>query len=429
MSAVENTVNTDYRELRNLLHSQLLEEIDLESLRRLNDDTARKRVSEAVRVLLKRDRRPLTHNECERMVKDILDELFGLGPLEPLLADSTISDILVNGAETIYVERLGKLQRTDVRFDDNAHLARIIDRIVTRVGRRIDESSPMVDARLPDGSRVNAVLPPLSLDGPLLSIRRFSKIPLQGEDLVENDTLTLPMLQFLRAVVKGKVNVLISGGTGTGKTTLLNVLSATIPEQERIITIEDAAELQLIQEHVVRLETRPANLEGRGEVRQRELVINALRMRPDRIVIGEVRGEEAIDMLQAMNTGHEGSLTTIHANSARDALSRLETMASMANLNLPEKAIRQQIASAINVIIQLNRLPDGSRKIISISEVNGMEGQVITMQELFTFERQGYDQQNKVNGRFRATGIAPKIGEKLLAAGIPLALDMFRNRY
>jgi pilus assembly protein CpaF len=429
MSAVENTVNTDYRELRNLLHSQLLEEIDLESLRRLNDETARKRVGEAVRVLLKRDRRPLTHNECERMVKDILDELFGLGPLEPLLSDSTISDILVNGAETIYVERLGKLQRTDIRFDDNAHLARIIDRIVTRVGRRIDESSPMVDARLPDGSRVNAVLPPLSLDGPILSIRRFSKIPLQGEDLVENDTLTMPMLQFLRAVVKGKVNVLISGGTGTGKTTLLNVLSAAIPEQERIITIEDAAELQLIQEHVVRLETRPANIEGRGEVRQRELVINALRMRPDRIVIGEVRGEEAIDMLQAMNTGHEGSLTTIHANSPRDALSRLETMASMANLNLPEKAIRQQIASAINVIIQLNRLPDGSRKIISISEVNGMEGQVITMQELFTFERQGYDQQNKVNGRFRPTGIAPKIGEKLLSAGIPLPLDMFRNRY
>jgi pilus assembly protein CpaF len=286
----------------------------------------------------------------------------------------------------------------------------------------------MVDARLPDGSRVNAVLPPLSLDGPLLSIRRFGRIPLQGEDLVENGTLTPPMLQFLRAVVKGKINVLISGGTGTGKTTLLNVLSAAIPENERIITIEDAAELQLHQDHVVRLETRPANLEGKGEVRQRELVINALRMRPDRIVIGEVRGEEAIDMLQAMNTGHEGSLTTIHANSARDALSRLETMASMANLNLPERAVRQQIASAINVIIQLNRLPDGSRKIVSICEIAGMEGQVITMQELFVFERQGYDSQLRVNGRFRATGIAPKIGEKLLAAGLPLPLEIFRNR-
>jgi pilus assembly protein CpaF len=367
-------------------------------------------------------------SEREDMVKDILDELFGLGPLEPLLADNTISDILVNGANNVYVERYGKLERTGIRFDDNAHLSRIIDRIVTRVGRRIDESSPMVDARLQDGSRVNAIIPPLSLQGPVLSIRRFGKIPLAGEDLVRNKTLTEPMLLLLRQVVKGKLNVLVSGGTGAGKTTLLNVLSAAIPEDERIITIEDAAELQLNQDHVVRLETRPPNLEGKGAIKQRQLVINALRMRPDRIIVGEVRGEEAIDMLQAMNTGHEGSLTTIHANTPRDALSRLETMVSMANLNLPEKAARQQIASAINVIVQVSRLPDGSRKIMSVSEVTGMEASVVTIQELFVFERQGYDEKNKVKGRFRPTGIAPKFGEKLLGAGIQLHLDMFINQ-
>jgi pilus assembly protein CpaF len=427
MSSSENIFNVEYRELRNVLHGRLLEDIDLESLRLLSDEIARQRVTEEIRNLLKRERSPLTLSEREDMVKDILDELFGLGPLEPLLADNTISDILVNGADAVYVERYGKLERTLIRFDDNAHLSRIIDRIVTRVGRRIDESSPMVDARLQDGSRVNAIIPPLSLQGPVLSIRRFGKIPLTGEDLVGNKTLTAPMLSLLRQVVKGKLNVLVSGGTGAGKTTLLNVLSAAIPEDERIITIEDAAELQLKQEHVVRLETRPPNLEGKGAIKQRQLVINALRMRPDRIIVGEVRGEEAIDMLQAMNTGHEGSLTTIHANTPRDAVSRLETMVSMANLNLPEKAARQQIASAINVIVQVSRLPDGSRKIMSISEITGMEASAVSIQELFVFERQGYDEKNKVKGRFRPTGIAPKFGERLLGAGIQLHLDMFIN--
>jgi pilus assembly protein CpaF len=427
MSSSENMFSVEYRELRNVLHTRLLEDIDLESLRLLSDEIARQRVTDEIRNLLKRERSPLTLSEREDMVKDILGELFGLGPLEPLLADSTVSDILVNGANAVYVERYGKLERTTVRFDDNAHLSRIIDRIVTRVGRRIDESSPMVDARLPDGSRVNAIIPPLSLQGPVLSIRRFGKIPLTGADLVSNKTLTEPMLALLKQVVKGKLNVLVSGGTGAGKTTLLNILSAAIPDDERIITIEDAAELQLSQEHVVRLETRPPNLEGKGAIKQRQLVINALRMRPDRIIVGEVRGEEAIDMLQAMNTGHEGSLTTIHANTPRDAVSRLETMVSMANLNLPEKAARQQIASAINVIVQVSRLPDGSRKIMSVSEITGMESSAISIQELFVFERQGYDEKNRVKGRFRPTGIAPKFGERLLGAGIQLHLDMFVN--
>jgi len=325
----------------------------------------------------------------------------------------------------VYIERRGVLERTDVKFNDDQHLMRIIERIVSRVGRRVDESSPMVDARLPDGSRVNAIIPPLALDGPMLSIRRFGRDPLKADDLLENKSLTKPMLDLLAAVVKGKLNVLISGGTGAGKTTLLNVVSAFIPETERIVTIEDAAELQLKQDHVVRLETRPPNIEGKGAIRQRQLVINSLRMRPDRIIVGEVRGEEALDMLQAMNTGHEGSLTTVHANSPRDALSRIETMVAMANLNLPDKAIRQQIASAMNVVVQVSRLTDGTRKITSISEITGMEGPVVTMQDLFVYERKGYDANNKVKGVFRPTGIRPKFSERLLGFGIRLPQDMF----
>jgi len=354
-----------------------------------------------------------------------LDEVFGLGPLEPLIADPTISDILVNTSKVVYIERRGVLERTDIKFNDDAHLMRIIERIVSRVGRRIDESSPMVDARLQDGSRVNAIIPPLALDGPMLSIRRFGRDPLTAEDLLNNKSLTKPMLDLLAAVVKGKLNVLISGGTGAGKTTLLNVVSAFIPESERIVTIEDAAELQLKQQHVVRLETRPPNIEGKGAIRQRQLMINSLRMRPDRIIVGEVRGEEALDMLQAMNTGHEGSLTTVHANSPRDALSRIETMVAMANLNLPDKAIRQQISSAMNVVVQVTRLTDGARKITSISEITGMEGEIVTMQELFVYERKGYDANNKVRGVFKPTGIRPKFSERLFGFGIRLPQDMF----
>jgi len=402
--------------------------MDLETVDKLEDRVKRERVGQHVREMLDREKTPLTLGERDQLVREIIDELFGLGPLEPFLDDPTISDILVNGARNVYVERRGLLQRTDIEFNDNAHLMRIIDRIVSNVGRRIDESSPMVDARLRDGSRVNAIIPPLSLDGPILSIRRFGRNPLTAENLIGNRSLTPSMLFLLKAVVEGKLNVLISGGTGAGKTTLLNVLSAYIPSSERIITIEDAAELQLKQTHVVRLETRPPNIEGKGAVRQRQLVINALRMRPDRIIVGEVRGEEAIDMLQAMNTGHEGSLTTIHANTPRDALSRLETMVSMANLNLPEKAARQQIASAMNVIVQVNRMSDGTRKITSISEVTGMEGPVVTMQELFVFERRGIDEKMQVRGIFKTTGIRPKFTERLYAAGVALPSDLFESR-
>jgi pilus assembly protein CpaF len=362
------------------------------------------------------------------LIREILDELFGLGPLEPLLADPTVSDILVNGSQNVYVERRGLLERTSVTFDDDAHLMRIIDRIVSRIGRRVDESSPMADARLMDGSRVNVIIPPLSLDGPIVSIRRFGTDPLTADNLVENDSMTPEMLQLLNGAVEGKLNILISGGTGSGKTTLLNVLSAFIPERERITTIEDAAELQLKQAHVVRLETRPPNIEGKGAILQRQLVVNALRMRPDRIIVGEVRGEEALDMLQAMNTGHEGSLTTIHANTPRDALSRLETMVSMANVSLPDKAIRQQIASAFELVVQASRLPDGTRKVTKISEITGMEGATVTMQDLFLYERQGYDEDMKVRGHFRPSGIRPKFTEKLLAAGIVLPPEMFEQR-
>ncbi len=415
----------EYIDLKASLHSKVINEIDLESLNRLPEDTAREQLRKVILDVLQRERTPLTMTEREQIVAEILDEVFGLGPLQPLLADPTISDILVNGAYNVYLERRGKLERTNVRFNDSDHLMRIIDRIVSRVGRRVDEASPMVDARLRDGSRVNVIIPPLSLDGPMLSIRRFGTDPLSANDLLDNGTLTPEMLELLKASVQGKLNLVISGGTGAGKTTLLNVLSGYIPGDERILTIEDAAELQLKQEHVVRLETRPPNIEGKGAIKQRQLVINALRMRPDRIVVGEVRGEEAVDMLQAMNTGHEGSLTTVHANTPRDALSRIETMVSMANLNLPDKAARQQLASAIHVIVQITRLTDGSRKVTTISEITGMEGPMITMQELFVFERQGYDENGKVRGRFKPTGIRPKFTEKLFAAGIRLPMDMF----
>jgi pilus assembly protein CpaF len=419
------TPSNGFGDLKFRIHSKILEEIDSESLSRLNEQTGRERVRLAIRDMLQRERTPLAHAEREQVVVDIVDELFGLGPIEPLLADPAVSDILINGPQKVYIERRGLLEKTDIRFADDRHLMRIVERIVSRVGRRVDESSPMVDARLPDGSRVNVIIPPLSLEGPVVSIRRFGHDPLTALDLLANHTLIPPMIELLEAAVKGKLNIMISGGTGAGKTTLLNVLSSFIPENERIVTIEDAAELQLKQEHVVRLETRPANIEGKGAVRQRQLVINALRMRPDRIVVGEVRGDEAVDMLQAMNTGHEGSLTTIHSNTPRDALMRLETMASMANLNLPERAIRQQIASAINIIVQVARMPDGTRKLTTISEITGMEGPVITMQDLFVFERHGFDKEQRVRGRFRPEGIRPKFGEKLLARGITLDVDMF----
>jgi pilus assembly protein CpaF len=374
-----------------------------------------------------RDRTPLSLFERETIVNDVLHELFGLGPLEALLHDPTISDILVNRFDQVYVEREGKLQPTDVVFKDDRHLQQIIERIVSSIGRRIDESSPMVDARLADGSRVNAIIPPLALDGAVLSIRRFRTDRLGADDLVGRESWTQPMRDFLEACVGTRLNVVVSGGTGAGKTTLLNILSSFIGEHERVVTIEDAAELKLRQRHVVRLETRPANIEGKGAVRQRELVVNALRMRPDRIVVGEVRSEEALDMLQAMNTGHDGSLTTIHANSPRDALYRLDTMVAMANLNIPEKAIRQQIASAVNLVVQISRMSDGTRKVIAISELTGMEGEVITMQDIFVFDRTGLGPNGRVRGKFRATGIRPKCAERLASAGVHLPMDMFEH--
>jgi pilus assembly protein CpaF len=413
-----------YQQLKRVLHKEVLEEVDLESVHRLDEETGRDRLSPVIRELIRKESTPLTHPEREQLVREILDELFGLGPLEPLLEDSMISDILVNGSQNVFVERQGLIERTNVVFTDDEHLMQVIDRIVSRVGRRVDESSPMVDARLSDGSRVNVIIPPLSLDGPILSIRRFTVRKLAGEELVENGTLGITMLELLKAAVQGKRNILISGGTGAGKTTLLNILSSFIGSGERIITIEDSAELQLQQEHVVHLETRPPNVEGTGAIAQRQLVINSLRMRPDRIVVGEVRGEEAIDMLQAMNTGHEGSMTTVHANSPRDALSRIETMVFMAHLNLSERAIRQQVASALDVVVQISRLSDGTRKVMSIQEVVGMEGDMITMQDLYNFERRGVDADNKVLGDFRFSGIRPQFSEQLRAAGIALPLEM-----
>jgi len=419
---------TEYQQVKADLHRKILDRLDLEKLGRTANDAAREEVLVLIRNTVNSEAVPLSFAERERLAREILDEIFGLGPLEPLLKDPSISDILVNRFDRVYVERAGKLEPTGLTFKDDAHLMQIIDRIVSRVGRRVDESSPMVDARLADGSRVNAIIPPLAIDGPCLSIRRFGRDPITARNMIENKTLTEPMLELLSAMVKGRLNLLISGGTGAGKTTLLNVLSGYIPNSERIVTIEDAAELQMKQEHVVRLETRPPNIEGKGAVRQRQLVINSLRMRPDRLVVGEVRGEEAFDMLQAMNTGHEGSLTTVHANSQRDALARVESMFSMANLNIPERAVRMQIASAIHAVVQIARLSDGTRKVISISEIAGVEGEVISMQDIFVFDRSGLDEAGKVRGIFRATGIRPKFAERLATSGARLRPALFESR-
>jgi len=419
------SLRPEYQELKFTLHRKLLDKINLEALATIDNQRVRAEVRQVLLLLINEEQTLLSAAEKQQICEEVLDEVFGLGPLEPLLQDPTISDILVNTHKQVYVERRGVLELTNVRFRDDAHLLRIIDKIVSQVGRRIDESTPMVDARLPDGSRVNAVIPPLAVDGPLLSIRRFTTDKLMPADLVERKSLTQGMMDLLEAAVKARLNIIISGGTGAGKTTLLNALSFFISPRERIITIEDAAELQLKQPHVVRLETRPPNLEGKGAVRQRELLINSLRMRPDRIIVGEVRGEEALDMLQAMNTGHDGSLTTIHANSPRDALSRLEVMVSLANANLSLHSIRQQIASAVDIIVQAARLSDGSRRVTAISEVTGMEGEVITLQDIFVFEKLGVSPEGKVVGRFAATGIRPKFYERLLTAGIRLRPDLF----
>jgi pilus assembly protein CpaF len=416
-----------YIELKANVHRKLLNRLNLETLASAERSRAEAEIRSLVFELISEEGMPLSMSERDAVLGDIIDEVFGLGPLEPLLRDTSVSDILVNTYKHVYVERSGKLERLPTTFQDDKHLMRVIDRIVSGVGRRVDDSSPMVDARLADGSRVNAIIPPLAVDGPLLSIRRFPAERLQAEALVALRAMTRPMLEFLEHCVRARLNAIISGGTGAGKTTLLNVLSGFISERERIVTIEDAAELQLHQEHVARLETRPPNVEGKGAIRQRQLVINALRMRPDRIVVGEVRGEEALDMLQAMNTGHDGSLTTVHANSPRDALTRIETMISMGSMNLPEKAMRQQIASAIQLVIQQSRMSDGTRKVTSISEITGMEGEIITMQEVFVFEKLGVTPEGKVIGRFRATGVRPKICERLKASGIHLPSDMFEG--
>ncbi len=417
--------STEYYELKAKLHSQLLGRIDLEVLGSMAPDRLREELGTMVEKLLSESGVALNAAEHKRMIEDIQNEVMGLGPLEPLLADPTVSDILVNGPGKVYVERRGRIELTDVVFSDAAHLMKVIDKIVSRIGRRIDESSPMVDARLPDGSRVNAIIPPLALDGPLLSIRRFAVVPLRVEDLIKSKSLTPELAQLLAGMVRAKMNILISGGTGTGKTTLLNVMSAAIPSAERIVTIEDAAELQLQQPHVVRLETRPPNIEGKGEVNQRALVRNSLRMRPDRIILGEVRGVEVVDMLQAMNTGHEGSMTTVHANSPRDALTRLENMAGMGGMTIPPKAMRQQISSAIMAIIQISRLIDGRRKLTSLQEVVGMEGDIITMQEIYAFTQTGIAEDGTVLGHFGATGVRPKFMARLRAYGITVSDDTF----
>ena len=417
-----------FQEMKSRLHRALINRMDLTKLNEMAPEQIHAEVARLAESVLAAEAMPLSVSERERLVNDVRHELFGLGPLEPLLSDPTISDILVNSHRKIYIERRGKLEVTNVAFKDDEHLMRVIERIVSSVGRRIDESSPMVDARLRDGSRVNAIIPPLSIDGPVLSIRRFGADPLRMNALVENRALTKDIADMVEMCVRARLNVLISGGTGAGKTTLLNALSAFIPETERIVTIEDSAELQLQQPHVVRLETRPPNIEGRGEVTQRDLVKNALRMRPDRIVIGEVRGGEAIDMLQAMNTGHDGSLTTIHANTPRDALTRLETMIQMTGMRLSDRAMRQQIASAINMVVQVARLSDGTRRVTSISEITGMEGEAITMQEIFQFERTGVDREGKVIGRFRPTGIRPRFSERLKSYGMQLPRIFFEEQ-
>jgi pilus assembly protein CpaF len=420
-----NEMTAGYHELKDRLHQRVIEVLDLNALSALPQDAVQAQLTRLTEQLLQQESVPLNQRERAQLVQDILHEVLGLGPLEPLLADHTVNDILVNGAKQVYVERAGKLELTPVRFKDNAHLKKIIEKIVSRIGRRIDESVPMVDARLADGSRVNAIIPPLAIDGPSLSIRKFSKDPLQLHHLIDKRSLTPEIGELLKAVVQARLNVLISGGTGTGKTTMLNILSGFIPNDERIVTIEDAAELQLRQDHVVRLETRPANIEGKGEIAQRELVKNALRMRPDRIIVGEVRGAESLDMLQAMNTGHDGSLTTVHANSCRDALTRIETLVSMAGFNLAAKAMRHYISSALDVIIQIARLSDGTRKLISMQEIVGMEGDLITLQELFTYQQTGLDENRKVKGRFKATGVRPKFAERLVGKGISLPTELF----
>jgi len=420
MTAVE-------REWKDIVHQRLLKVMDLSLVGGLDDREARRQIREITERLMGDEQAPLSLSARQRVIRCIEDEVLGLGPLEPLLLDKTVSDILVNRPDQVYVERRGKLELTDVRFNNDAHLLNIIDRIVSAVGRRIDESSPMVDARLKDGSRVNAIIPPLALDGPSLSIRRFAVELLTMDDLIRLGSLTDEVVQVMSAIVRARLNVLVSGGTGAGKTTLLNLLSGFIPETERIVTIEDSAELQLQQPHVVRLETRPPNIEGRGAVAQRDLVRNSLRMRPDRIVLGEVRGAEALDMLQAMNTGHDGSLTTIHANTPRDALGRVENMVSMTGISFPVKALRSQIASAIDVVIQVERSEDGRRRVVSLQEINGMEGEIITMSELFTFERRGLDEKGNVLGEFRATGIIPAFVKRVRERGIDLPVDLFRT--
>jgi len=417
----------EYQELKFTLHRKLLDRINLEALSSMAGERVRTEIRSAVARLVEEEKTPLSLVEKDRVIEEILDEVFGLGPLEPLLQDPTISDILVTTPRLVYVERNGKLYRTSVEFKDDAHLLRIIEKIVSRVGRRVDESSPLVDARLPDGSRVNAAIPPVAVDGPLLCIRRFGRHALKGEDLVAKLALTEGMLDLLKACVRARLNILICGGTGSGKTTLLNALSSYIPEDERIVTIEDAAELRLQQTHVARMETRPANVEGTGAIHIRQLVINALRMRPDRIIVGEVRAEEALDMLQAMNTGHDGSLTTIHANTPRDGLGRLEVMVGMANANMGLRSIRQQVASAVNLFVQVARFSDGSRRVTHITEVVGMEQDIITLQDIFLFEKTGIVESGRVLGRFRATGIRPRFCERLKACGIVLPPQLFQT--
>ena len=418
-----------YLQLKSEIHRDLLNKIDFGNIASMRDERTRRQIFAIIQELVLNLTVSLSAGERESLSLEVLDEVFGLGPLEPLMQDPTVSDILVNGAKEVYVERGGLLEETNVIFKDDAHLMHIIDKIVSAVGRRIDEASPMVDARLADGSRVNVVIPPLAIDGPHLSIRRFGHVPIGEEDLLANQALTHPMLELLKSAVAARLNIVISGGTGAGKTTLLNVLSSYVSDKERIVTIEDSAELQLKQRHVVRLETRPPDAQGKGAIQQRQLLINSLRMRPNRIILGEVRGEEALDMLQAMNTGHDGSMTTIHANSPRDAIARMETMAMMANLNLPEKAIRKQIASAITLVVQVSRFSDGTRRLTHITEITGMENDIVTMQDVFLFEKQGVSPAGRALGTFTATGIRPKFADKLRASGIDLPPHMFEQTH
>ncbi len=422
---VNHKMQASFYEAKVKLHQKLLSRLDLAAAETMSTEQLGLKLKDLINKLIDEDALPVNNDERHQLISDLQNEILGLGPIEPLLADPTITEILVNGYDRVFIERQGQLELMPIQFNNNEHLLRIIDKIVSRVGRRIDESSPMADARLPDGSRVNAIIPPIALDGPTLSIRRFSVVPLRIEDLIRKHALTKGMAEFLAAMVRAKTSILISGGTGSGKTTLLNILSSFIPESERIITIEDTAELQLQQTHVVRLETRPQNIEGKGEVPMRALVRNSLRMRPDRIVLGEVRGSEVIDMLQAMNTGHEGSLTTIHANTARDALSRLENLVNMGGVQIPIKTLRQQISSAIHIVIQTARLTDGSRKITSIQEITGMEGDMISMQEIFTYERTGTGNAGVVLGNFRATGLRPLVADRIKTWGITLSDDLF----